>query len=209
MTLVFFKAQEPTRVLLVKAEGEWITVHPNGPGSTGQPVLVKDGTVIAGAGGKLNGEKLSELGSDASRERYSHKDDGRINAKGQGTLFREVKATPKVSAHAAPERTSAASVPRPTEPKAAGTPSKPAADRPKSYPWENASEGHLIHRMSDDELVSSMSEALKTPRSRFYLDAMRISTRSRRNSLAPEKNHLILGEMAEAERTAKLRDTKG
>jgi hypothetical protein len=46
-----------------KADGEWITVHPNGAGSTGQPVLVRDGTIVGGAGGKLDGTKLSDLQS--------------------------------------------------------------------------------------------------------------------------------------------------
>ena len=48
----------------IPPDARWITVHPNGPGSKGQPVLVvpagKDGAmrVIGGAGGKLNMLKL-------------------------------------------------------------------------------------------------------------------------------------------------------
>lgn len=54
-------------VLFLKASipdgARWITVHPNGPGTEGQPVLIQpnaDGTahVIGGAGGKLNYLKL-------------------------------------------------------------------------------------------------------------------------------------------------------
>lgn len=56
------------RLLLIKADAipagaHWITVHPNGPGSKGQPVLIEpqpDGSarVIGGAGGSLNYLKL-------------------------------------------------------------------------------------------------------------------------------------------------------
>jgi hypothetical protein len=56
-----------TLLLLIKALGEgerWITVRPHGPGSDGQPVLIKpsaDGAyhVIGGAGGSLNNLKLT------------------------------------------------------------------------------------------------------------------------------------------------------
>lgn len=56
--------------LLSKSEipegARWITVHPNGPGSDGQPVLIQpnpDGSahVIGGAGGKLNYLKLRSV----------------------------------------------------------------------------------------------------------------------------------------------------
>ena len=41
-----------------KNKGSWITVHPNGPGTKGTPVLIdKSGEVIAGAGGALNGKQ--------------------------------------------------------------------------------------------------------------------------------------------------------
>lgn len=62
-------------VLFLKAskipEGaRWITVHPNGPGSEGQPVLIQpqaDGSahVIGGAGGKLNYLKLRAVRSES------------------------------------------------------------------------------------------------------------------------------------------------
>jgi len=63
----------PVERLLVKAlaEGEhWITVHPNGPGAKGTPLLIQDrpdGTarVIGGAGGSLNYLKLRGLKSGA------------------------------------------------------------------------------------------------------------------------------------------------
>jgi Helicase conserved C-terminal domain/Type III restriction enzyme, res subunit len=47
----------------IPAGARWVTVHPNGPGTTGQPVLIQpqpDGShrVIGGAGGKLNYLKL-------------------------------------------------------------------------------------------------------------------------------------------------------
>lgn len=50
----------------IPAGAHWITVHPNGPGSKGQPILVEpheDGAahVIGGAGGKLNYLKLRGL----------------------------------------------------------------------------------------------------------------------------------------------------
>lgn len=57
----------PLRLLLkadaIPAGARWITVHPNGPGTSGQPVLIEpqpDGSarVVGGAGGKLNYLKL-------------------------------------------------------------------------------------------------------------------------------------------------------
>lgn len=42
----------------------WITVHPNGEGSKGVPVLLgPDGTVQGGMGGKFNGKKINQLGN--------------------------------------------------------------------------------------------------------------------------------------------------
>jgi predicted RNA methylase len=75
----------------------------------------------------------------------------------------------------------------------------PPAPKPKSYPWESASQSHMIHRMTDDELVAAMTEAVSVPRSLPYLDAMRISTKGRRDTLPPEKNAAILAAMARAE----------
>jgi hypothetical protein len=58
--------------LAIPASARWITVHPNGDESSGQPVLIQDtgnGTahVIAGAGGRLNGLKLNKI---RSKEEY-------------------------------------------------------------------------------------------------------------------------------------------
>jgi superfamily II DNA or RNA helicase len=60
--VLFFKALE--------AGERWITVRPNGPGTDGQPLLIKpapDGSfkVIGGAGGKLNHLKLTGVKSEA------------------------------------------------------------------------------------------------------------------------------------------------
>lgn len=58
------------RRLLKSSEERWITVHPGGPGSEGQPVKIREskgspGTfhVIAGAGGKLNYMRLTGVKS--------------------------------------------------------------------------------------------------------------------------------------------------
>jgi hypothetical protein len=56
----------------VPVGARWITVHPNGRGNEGQPVLIQEsgnGTahVIAGAGGRLNGLKLNKI---KSKEEY-------------------------------------------------------------------------------------------------------------------------------------------
>jgi Helicase conserved C-terminal domain/Type III restriction enzyme, res subunit len=62
------------RILLLKAGipagARWITLHPNGPGTEGQPVLIQpnpDGSshVIGGAGGKLNYLKLRGVKSES------------------------------------------------------------------------------------------------------------------------------------------------
>lgn len=69
---------KPTRVLFLKssipAGARWITVHPNGPGTEGQPVLIQpnpDGSahVIGGAAGKLNYLKLRSVRSEADYKR--------------------------------------------------------------------------------------------------------------------------------------------
>lgn len=58
--------------VLVKVNDEvgWITVHPNGPGTKGQPVkLDKDtGEVLAGLGGKFNGRHISALPEGGRKE---------------------------------------------------------------------------------------------------------------------------------------------
>src|SRR5215217_2146333 len=44
------------------AMDRWITVHPNGPDSKGQPVLIDgEGVVQGGMGGKFNGKKIDNL----------------------------------------------------------------------------------------------------------------------------------------------------
>jgi len=73
-----------TRDVLEKVQ-RWITVRPNGPGTDGHPVLIEehpDGTghIIAGAGGKLNFLKLTNLKSPEqlraeARERAKEKRD--------------------------------------------------------------------------------------------------------------------------------------
>lgn len=72
----FFKADHGP----IPADARWITVHPNGEGSKGVPVLVqpvKDGSghmrVIGGAGGKLNMLKLRGVKSE-SEYRQQHAD---------------------------------------------------------------------------------------------------------------------------------------
>lgn len=62
---------------------KWITAHPNGEGSKGVPLLIREhpdgsASVIAGAGGKLNHLKLGKLKSpeewkQAARERAADK----------------------------------------------------------------------------------------------------------------------------------------
>ena len=45
-------------------ELSWITVRPNGPGTKGTPVMIdKSGTIVGGAGGKLNGRKVKKKGA--------------------------------------------------------------------------------------------------------------------------------------------------
>lgn len=85
---------KPTRLLFLKASipdgARWITVHPNGPGSEGQPVLIQpnpDGSahVIGGAGGKLNYLKLRSVRSetDYKREAEQRKKDKTAQRKEQ------------------------------------------------------------------------------------------------------------------------------
>ena len=63
----------------------WITVHPNGPGSDGQPVLIQpnpDGSahVIGGAGGKLNYLKLRHVRNESD---YKKEAEDRKKAKAE------------------------------------------------------------------------------------------------------------------------------
>lgn len=46
----------------VAQDDKWITIHPNGKENKGQPMKISDdGRVLAGAGGKFNGQKISEI----------------------------------------------------------------------------------------------------------------------------------------------------
>lgn len=48
--------------LLIALDDRWITVKPNGEGHSGRHVLIDDnGRVLAGMGGKFNGQKITEL----------------------------------------------------------------------------------------------------------------------------------------------------
>lgn len=82
-------------VLFLKAAipdgARWITVHPNGPGTDGQPVLIQpnaDGTahVIGGAGGKLNYLKLrgvkkeSEYKAEAVAQKKAKAEERKVQA---------------------------------------------------------------------------------------------------------------------------------
>lgn len=65
-------------------EFQWITVKPNGPEETCQPVLIRSSTgeVMAGMGGKFNGQKINELGkekpqSDAATSRSEEQAEAR------------------------------------------------------------------------------------------------------------------------------------
>jgi len=66
MPILFFKS--------IPAGARWISVHPNGPGTKGQPVLIQpnaDGSahVIGGAGGKLNYLKIRGVRSESDYKR--------------------------------------------------------------------------------------------------------------------------------------------
>lgn len=76
-------------VLFLKAKipegARWITVHPNGPGSEGQPVLIQpnpDGSasVIGGAGGKLNYLRLRHVRKESE---YKQEAENRKKAKAE------------------------------------------------------------------------------------------------------------------------------
>ena len=52
----------------------WITVHPNGPDSKGEPLLISgSGTVVGGAGGKLNGKTLEHVRSMSGERQRGNK----------------------------------------------------------------------------------------------------------------------------------------
>ena len=65
------KTEQPKakKTSALPAGSRWITVHPNGSGDKGTPLLIQEGEgkgtahVIAGAGGKLNGLKLNKIKS--------------------------------------------------------------------------------------------------------------------------------------------------
>ena len=47
---------------IVAMDDKWITVKPNGPKHKGKPVKIDDeGRIVAGMGGKFNGDKISEI----------------------------------------------------------------------------------------------------------------------------------------------------
>lgn len=89
-------------LLLIKAESipagaHWITVHPNGPGSKGQPVLIEpqpDGSarVVGGAGGSLNYLKLRGVKSHSG-----YKEEAASSAKIRAEKRREQIAADKAA----------------------------------------------------------------------------------------------------------------
>ena len=85
----FFKADHGP----IPADARWITVHPNGEGSKGVPVLVQpakdnSGTfrIIGGAGGKLNMLKLRGVKSEAEyKQQFSERAAAKRQAKKEAT----------------------------------------------------------------------------------------------------------------------------
>ena len=69
------------KILFLKALGageRWITVHPNGPGEKGTPLLIRDqpggsAKVIGGAGGKLNHLRLASVRSESDYKAEAQK----------------------------------------------------------------------------------------------------------------------------------------
>lgn len=53
-------------------EPGWITVHPNGEGTKGQPVLLekRTGEILGGLGGKFNGQHISALPQHGAHEEH-------------------------------------------------------------------------------------------------------------------------------------------
>lgn len=73
--LRLLRRQQIAKSYELKGGERWITVHPNGEDSKGQPILIKEhedgsASVIAGVGGKLNGLRLRKT---KSKEEYSQK----------------------------------------------------------------------------------------------------------------------------------------
>jgi superfamily II DNA or RNA helicase len=90
--IVFLPAKPLAKAAAIPEGARWITVHPNGPGSEGQPVLIQpnaDGSahVIGGAGGKLNYLKLrgvkkeSEYKAEAEQKKKAKAEERKIQAK--------------------------------------------------------------------------------------------------------------------------------
>jgi hypothetical protein len=72
--VLFLKPSDLLKASKIPEGARWITVHPNGPGTEGQPVLIQpnpDGTahVIGGAGGKLNYLKLRGVRKESEYKR--------------------------------------------------------------------------------------------------------------------------------------------
>ena len=118
-----------TKVLFLKAgsipeNARWITLHPNGPGTTGQAVLIQpnaDGSahVIGGAGGKLQFLKLRGVRKESE---YKKEAEDRKKAKAEdkeaaGAVERGVKfpydPMIKLPATAQPANAAAPIPPRP------------------------------------------------------------------------------------------------
>ena len=60
------------RCIFTKDEVGWITVHPNGKGTKGQPVKIekRTGEILGGLGGKFNGEHISALPEHGRHEEH-------------------------------------------------------------------------------------------------------------------------------------------
>ncbi len=126
------------------AGDHWITVHPNGPGTKGQPVLLsKGGEIKGGMGGKFNGMHISSAQGSQG------------DPLTRGNM--ELQRSKWVAAHPAPAKpTASAHVKVPKGLKR----TSPSHRRGEDEDWINISQGNSVFRVPRSEVTVTQSGTL-------------------------------------------------
>lgn len=126
------------------AGDHWITVHPNGPGTKGQPVLLsKGGEIKGGMGGKFNGMHISSAKGSQG------------DPLTRGNM--ELQRSKWLAAHPAPAKsTASAHVKVPKGLKR----TSPSHRRGEDEDWINISQGENTFRVPRSEVTVTKSETL-------------------------------------------------
>lgn len=175
---------KPTFLLIkaaIPATARWVTVHPNGPGTKGQPVLIEpqpDGSakVIGGAGGSLNHLRIRAVRSeadykaDAEKQRAAKAEEKkaqRARDKAAGILESKTKAKQAVrEQHLSHEREFISTVGQ-----ALGWDTSALAFRPEDFPDVSEPAMKKLEARHHQRLLAKAKQAVAEQRQRLVIDA--------------------------------------